>query len=91
MAEIKINLSDLETSIARLRTLEKNWGVNDTLPPVTEGGGKVVNEFEELSKMYKDLNGHMVTLASNTAAFLTGIMESYQESDQKAADNISGK
>ena len=88
MAEIKINVTNLENSISRFRTLEKNWGANDTAPPVTVGGGKAVNEFEELAKVYKDLNDHMVTLAANTAAFLTGIKESYQESDQEAAKNI---
>ena len=91
MAEIKINRANLDSGISRFKTLAKNWAANDTLPPVTVGGGATVNEFEELAEVYKNLNDHMVTLASNTASFLTGIKESYQESDQKAANNISGK
>jgi len=91
VSEIKINLTNLESGISRFNTLARNWGANDTLPPVTVGGGSTVNEFEELAQIYKTLNDHMVTLASNTASFLTDIKQSYQESDQKAANNISGK
>ena len=91
MAEIKINLTNLDNGITRFNTLARNWGANNTAPPVTVGGGVTVNEFEELAQIYKELNDHMVTLASNTAAFLTAIKESYQESDRKADKNISGK
>ena len=91
MSEIKINLTNLDSGISRFNTLARNWGANDTAPPVTVGGGTTVNEFEELAQVYKNLNDHMVTLASNTAAFLTDIKQSYQDSDQKAANNISGK
>lgn len=91
MSEIKINLTNLDSGITRFNTLARNWGANNTAPPVTVGEGATVNEFEALAQIYKDLNNHMVTLASNTAAFLTDIKESYQESDQKAANNISGK
>lgn len=90
MAEIKINIDNLENGIKRLETLGKNWGANDTLPPVTVGGGKVVNEFEELAKMYKSLNTHMVTLAVNTASFLQDVKDSYQKSDHEAAQNMVG-
>jgi hypothetical protein len=54
------------------------------------GGGKVTNELEELAKLYKDLNSKMVKLAANTEAFLSGMHDSYRESDQKAAKNIKG-
>ena len=90
MAEIKINLENLESGIQRFEVLAKNWDANDTLPPVTVGGGKVVNEFEQLAIMYKKLNDHMVTLALNTADFLKDVRDSYQESDRKAAQNIAG-
>lgn len=91
MSEIKINLTNLDNGISRFNTLARNWGANDTMPPITVGGGTTVNELEELAQVYKTLNEHMVTLASNTAAFLNDIKQSYQESDQKAASNISGK
>lgn len=90
MSEIKVNLTNLESGIKRFKTLATNWEANDTAPPVTVGGGITVNEFEELAQVYKNLNDHMVTLATNTAEFLTDIKESYQESDQKAANSITG-
>lgn len=88
MAEIKINLANLENAISRLEVLGRNWAANDVKPPVTVGGGKTVNELEALATMYQKMNEQMVTLAENTRAFLTGIKESYQESDHKAADKI---
>ena len=91
MSEIKVNLESLDAAIARLNNLVANWQANPTTPPVTVGGGKTVNGLEELAQMYKELNDHMVLLASNTSAFFTNIRNSYQENDQKAASNISGK
>ena len=91
MAEIKINISDLEDAISRLNSLKNAWNANKTNAPTTVGGGQTVIEFEELAQLYKDLNTHMVTLVSNTAAFLTNVKDSYQESDKKAAKGITGK
>lgn len=88
MAEIKINLTNLESAISRFSTMASDWGANDTIAPVTVGGGSTVNELEALAEMYKNLNAHMVTLASNTAAFLTSVKNSYQESDHQAAQGI---
>lgn len=88
MAEIKISISDLEDAISRLNSLKNAWNANKTNPPTTVGGGQTVSEFEELAQLYKDLNSHMVTLASNTASFLSNVKDSYQESDKKAADGI---
>ena len=90
MAEIKINISNLEAAIARLNLLKEVWSAKDTSSPSTVGGGKAVNEFEKMAQLYKDLNSHMVALAANTASFLSNVKESYQESDKKAASKISG-
>lgn len=91
MAEIKVSITHLEAAISALNTLQADWSANNTTPPPTLGGGKTVAEFEELSRMYKDLNSHMVTLVSNTAAFLTNVKESYVESDNKAASGMGGR
>jgi len=91
VSEIKVNLVNLDGAITRLNNLAANWSANPTTPPATVGGGKTANELEELAQMYKELNDHMVSLASNTAAFFTNVKNSYQESDHKAATNISGK
>lgn len=90
MAEIKISISDLEDCITRLNSLKDTWASNNTTPPDTVGGGMTVNEFEDLAQLYKDINTHMVTLVSNTAAFLTNVKESYKESDNKAAAAMRG-
>lgn len=91
MSEIKVNIENLEEAIAELNKYASDWACNSTTPPTTVGGGKTVNELEELAKIYKELNDHMVLLASSTATFFTDVKNSYQESDHKAASNISGK
>lgn len=91
MSEIKVNLVNLDEAISKLNNYALNWASNPVTPLATVGGGKAVNELEELAKIYKDLNDHMVTLASNTATFFSNVRTSYQESDHKAASNISGK
>ena len=91
MSEIKVNIENLEGAISKLNNYAKNWASNPSTPPATIGGGKTVNELEELAKIYEELNDHMVLLASNTATFFTNVKNSYQESDHKAASNISGK
>jgi len=91
MAEIKINITNLEGAIARLNNMATNWASNDTTPPTTVGGGKTANELEALAQMYKELNNQMAELAANTASFFANIKSSYEESDHKAASNIKGK
>ena len=90
MKEIKINLSNLGTAIGRLNSLKQSWSNDVTLPPVSVGGGETVAELEALAKLYQDLHSHMITLASNTATFLTNVGGSFESSDQKAASGFSG-
>ena len=91
MKEIKINLSNLDTAIGRLNSLKQSWCNDATLPPVPVGGGETAAELEALAKLYQDLHSHMITLASNTATFLTNVGDSYQESDHKAYIGIKGQ
>lgn len=91
MKEIKINLSNLGTAIGRLNSLKQSWSNDETLPPVPVGGGETVAELEALAKLYQDLHSHMITLASNTATFLTNVGDSFQESDHKAFVGIKGQ
>lgn len=90
MAEININITEMNTTISRLKRLEQDWHSNKKSAPATQGGGKVVNEFEELTRMYESLNNHMIVLASRTAMFFENIRDSYVESDHEAKTNITG-
>lgn len=91
MKEIKINLANLGTAIGRLNSLKQAWSNDATLPPTPVGGGETVAELEALAKLYQDLHSHMITLASNTATFLTNVGDSFQESDHKAFVGIKGQ
>ena len=91
MKEIKIELSNLGTAISRLDSLKQSWSNDVTLPPTPVGGGETVAELEELAKLYQDLHSHMITLASNTATFLTNVRDSFQQSDHKAFSGMGGR
>lgn len=85
---IKVDLLVLDNAIKRMASLTTKWSGNSTLPPVTVGGGKTVNELEEIAKLYQEMNNSMVSLAANTTAFLNSIKESYEESDRNAKWNL---
>ena len=91
MKEIKINISNLGTAIGRLNSLKQAWSNDATLPPTPVGGGETVAELEALAKLYQDLHSHMITLATNTATFLTNVGDSFQDSDHKADVGIKGQ
>ncbi len=88
MPEIKINISNLGNAVIRLNNMAANWSARNTAPPKTVGGGKTVNELEEIAQIYTDLNSNLVTLASTTASFFSNIKDSYEASDKKAAVGI---
>ena len=91
MAEIKINIQELERSVARLDQLAANWSAEQKTAPETVGGGKTVNELEDLAQVYQQLYRNLVLLASNTASFLDNVRESYEESDRKAGNGNRGR
>ena len=84
MKEIKINLSNLGIAVGRLNSLKQLWANDASLPPVPVGGGEMANELEQLAKLYQDLYSNIITLASNTAIFLSNVGDSFQQSDHKA-------
>ena len=85
MMEIRVETAALETVAKKMSELASEWQARNTNPPATVGGGKTVNQFEELAKIYKELNAGMVKLASNTSLFLTNVKNSFVDSDNKAA------
>ena len=58
------------------------------MPPSTVGGGKIVNELEDMVDVYKALDHDFAVLISNTISFLQNVKSSYMESDAKANDII---
>lgn len=91
MAEIKINVPEINSAITRLQGLQSRCNSRNTTPPATVGGGKTVNELENLADVYKALNTHFEDLISNTISFLQNVRDSYTSSDTKAANKIANK
>lgn len=90
MAEIKVKVSEINNAITRLQGLQR-CNSRNTTPPVTVGGGKTVNELENIANVYKTLNTQFETLLSNTISFLQNVRDSYTASDTKAANKIANK
>lgn len=91
MAEIKVKVSEINNAIIRLQGLQSRCSSRSTTPPATIGGGKTVNELEDISGVYKAINTNLENLISNTIAFLQNVRDSYINSDTKAANKISNK
>lgn len=91
MAEINIKIAELESAIKKLQTLETKCVSSDVSVPATVGGGRVVNELEQITGIYKTLNVQLDVLVRNTISFFQNIRDSYVESDKKATKGISGK
>lgn len=91
MAEIKVKVSEINNAITKLQGLQSKCNSRNTTPPVTVGGGKTVNELENIANVYKTLNTQFETLLSNTISFLQNVRDSYTASDTKAANKIANK
>ena len=91
MAEIKVKVSEINSAITRLQGLQSRCNSRKTTPPATVGGGKTVNELEDIADVYKTLNTHFEDLITNTISFLQNVRDSYTDSDTKAANKIANK
>lgn len=59
MAEINIKITELNNTITKMKNLQKKSKSVNATPPATVGGGKTVNEIEEIAKLYQKLNSHL--------------------------------
>lgn len=88
MAEINIKLSELTQAISELQLLRQACMDSKKNPPDTVGGGKTINEFESITKVYKTLNDHFAEMISSTILFLQKSKEEFESGDKKSAVNI---
>ena len=86
MSEININIAEIDNAIAKLRGLQSKY---ISAPPATVGGGKTVNELENIANTYMLLNKSFIGLITNTISFLENVKDSYSSSDKKAAEGIN--
>lgn len=95
MAEIRINISELDNLIYRIQTVKTaaNNIFSKNIPPETIGGGLTVREIEELANLYRTVYKDIEDLASNTVLFLQNVKDDFIGADETAANrmtNISG-
>ena len=91
MAEINVKINEIDNAITKLQGLQSRCISMNTTPPATVGGGRTVNELEEIAAVYKSLNSHFEMLISNTISFLQNVRDSYISSDEQAAKGITGQ
>ena len=90
MSEINIKITEIDNAIAKLQGLQSKCSLINTTPPITVGGGKTVNELEDIAEVYKALNIQFGELILNTILFFQNIKNSYVISDIRAAKGIRG-
>ena len=73
MSEINIKISELDAAITNLQSLKSACDGINTIAPTTVGGGKTVNEIENIASVYKSLNIHVGDMISNTISFMQNI------------------
>ena len=85
MAEINVKITEINNAITKLKGLQSKCKSRNTTPPTTVGGGKTVNELENIANIYNMMNHDFEELISNTISFLQNVKNSYVSSDAKAA------
>ena len=81
MAELKVNISELDNAIQLLRELKDTCDNLNLTPPPTEGSGKVVQQMENISNAYITVRDSMSILLSNSIVFFQNIRDSYDRND----------
>ena len=91
MAEIKINIDELNDLIVDLQNLQKKSSSFRENAPATRGGGQTVNEIEKIKDIYNEIDSNVEVMISNTVLFFKSVKDSYMSSDAKAARGITSK
>lgn len=88
MATIDIKINTLESAINELKSVKQSCDGAKKIPPTTVGGGKTVNELEEIGKLYQTMNGHLSMMISSTISLLQKTKDGFQTDDKTAASKI---
>ena len=90
MAEIKINISELNNLLPKVQDVKNvaNAIYSHNIPPETVGGGLSVGEIEELANLYHSIYRDIEGLASNTILFLQNVRDTFVEADEAVANRL---
>lgn len=91
MATIDIKINTLESAINELKSVKQSCDGTKKTPPATVGGGKTVNELEEIGKLYQAMNGHLSAMIGSTISLLQKTKDGFQTDDKTAASEIKKK
>ena len=85
MAEIKINILNLEEQTDQLIALSRSFGSRETVMPEISGSGPVASRTQELGQMLLRIRESLKELFDSTIVFLNSARSSYVESDTQLA------
>lgn len=91
MPEINVKIAPFDFAIMKLQQIQQSCSSAKTAPPATEGGGKTVQEMEEMGKLYNDMYDHFMELVSSSVLFLQKAKDGFVSSDMKAAAGMKSK
>lgn len=91
MAEIKVNIDNLEKEIESLNSLSVKIDSDKTTPPNVVGGGSGVQMLENIGLTYEKMQEQIGILVKETVAFMKSVRDTVSEKDKKIAKDMSGE
>lgn len=88
MAEIKINIDNLEAEITKLKTLSESIASKKEKCPETVGGGSSIQQLENIGIAYGKIHEQIATLVANTADFMKSVRDETVKMDNQIASDI---
>ena len=85
MAEININITNLEEQINLLNELSRSFAGRETNVPEASGSGPALAETQELGMLLLRIRESTKELFENTAVFLNNARDSYVNTDAQIA------
>ena len=85
MAEININITNLEEQINLLNELSRSFAGRETNMPEASGSGPALTQSQELGMMFLRIRESTKELFEKTAVFLNNAKDSYVNTDAQIA------
>lgn len=88
MSTINIKTQQIEKAISDLRIIQSTLSAAKKTPPPIVGGGKTVNQLEEIGKLYWGMNQHLSSMLESTVCMLKRTKEEFETNDQSIAAQL---
>lgn len=91
MAQINIDLEELDANIEKLADLKTEIESISIDKPAQSGSGSTVEQMVEAADAFEAVRQALVTLVGNSVGFFQGVKQSYQDADAEASRALAGE